>query len=88
MKIFNVAILAAAVVLPITFAAAGPMKGHPNLVKAQNDINNAWTHITASQEAHEFDAGGHAEKAKAALSTAKDEVKLAAESENKNDAKK
>lgn len=84
MKIFTVAALAAAVALPLGFAAAGPMKGHPNLIKAQDAINTAWKHITASQDANEFDAGGHAKKAKEALAIAKDEIKLAAESENKN----
>ena len=63
-------------------AFAGPMRAHKNLEAAQRDLNLAWEHITASQNAHEWDEGGHAEKAKVAIQEAKEQVRLAAEYDN------
>nr|HEX4313669.1 hypothetical protein [Kofleriaceae bacterium] len=83
MKKIKLLVIAAAVI-PFSMAIAGPMKGHPNLEKAEADLTNAWEHITASQQANEFDAGGHAAKAKDLIGAAKDEVHKAAVSENKN----
>jgi hypothetical protein len=57
---------------------AGPMRHHPNLEKAQGDLNAAWEHITAAQQANEYDMGGHAQKAKDLINTAKEEVRMAA----------
>ena len=39
---------------------AGPLRGHPNLEAARNDLNAAWEHINAAQSANEYDMGGHA----------------------------
>lgn len=64
--------------------ARGAMRGHPNLIAAQKDIDMAWTKITAAQKANEFDLDGHAQKAKDALKVAADEIKLAASASNAN----
>ena len=64
--------------------ARGAMRGHPNLIAAQKDIDMAWTKITAAQKANEFDLDGHAQKAKDALKVAADEIKLAAQTSNAN----
>ena len=63
-------------------AAQGPLRGHPNLQKAQVALNNAEKWITASQEANESvwrDEGGHGQKAKALIEQAKGELNAAAE---------
>jgi hypothetical protein len=59
-------------------------KLHPNLKRAQNQAANAYTSIQAAQQANEFDLGGHAQKAKALLEQVNSELKLAAETANKN----
>ncbi|HUJ61611.1 MAG TPA: hypothetical protein VLX92_24065 [Kofleriaceae bacterium] len=58
------------------------MRRHPQLLEAQKDLNRAWEHIQASQEAHEWDEGHHAEKAKELIGQAKEEVRMAAEYDN------
>jgi len=58
---------------------AGPMRHHPNLEAARNDLNKAWEHISAAQSSNEYDMGGHAAKAKELISSAKEEVRMAAE---------
>jgi hypothetical protein len=58
---------------------AGPLRGHPNLEAAKNDLNAAWEHITRAQSANEYDMGGHAAKAKELIGNAKEEVRMAAE---------
>jgi hypothetical protein len=63
---------------------AGPMRGHPNLEAARNDLNGAWDHITRAQQNNEYDMGGHAAKAKDLISNAKEEVRMAAEAANAN----
>jgi hypothetical protein len=75
--------ITAAICLPIGAIAGGALKGHPNLIKAQTSLNDADKWITASQKANEFDEGGHAQKAKEAISLAKDELKAAAAYDNK-----
>jgi hypothetical protein len=57
---------------------------HPNLAAAQRMSQNAYEKITAAQEANEWDMQGHAKKAKALLEEVNKELKLAAESANKN----
>lgn len=57
---------------------AGPMRHHPNLEKAEADLNAAWEHIAAAQSANEYDMGGHAAKAKHLIGDAKEEIRLAA----------
>jgi hypothetical protein len=64
--------------------AAGPLRGHPNLEAARNDLNGAWEHITRAQQANEYDMGGHAAKAKDLIGNAKEEVRMAAEAANAN----
>jgi hypothetical protein len=64
--------------------AAGPLKGHPNLVAAHNEIKQAMEKITAAQKANEYDMEGHAAKAKALLEQAEIEIKMAAEAANEH----
>jgi hypothetical protein len=61
---------------------AGPLRGHPNLEAARNDLNGAWDHISRAQQANEYDMGGHAQHAKDLIGQAKEEVRLAAETAN------
>jgi len=82
MSKLRIVLLTALIAAPAGFLAAGPLKGHPHLEKARNAINNAWEEISASQKANEAvwkDEGGHGQKAKEALETAKAEVEKAAE---------
>jgi hypothetical protein len=75
-------LLTAAIALPVGYVAAGPLKGHPNLEKARNSLNDADRFISKSQEANEGvwkDEGGHGQKAKEHISAAKQELDLAAE---------
>jgi hypothetical protein len=60
---------------------------HPNLAAAQRLSTQAFEKITAAQEANEFDLAGHAAKAKALLDQVNSELKLAAQTSNKNKAK-
>ena len=57
---------------------------HPNLAAAQVLIEKAIAKVSAAQLANEFDMGGHAAKAKALLDEAYTEIKLAAETANRN----
>ena len=75
-------LLTAAIAFPVGILAAGPLRHHPNMKAAEADLARAWTHITAAQKANEFDLDGHAQKAKDAIKTASDELKLAAETAN------
>ena len=75
--IFITALIAA----PVGFLAAGPLKGHPHLQKANNALNTAWEEISASQKANEpiwKDEGGHGAKAKDAIEAAKKQLDEAA----------
>jgi hypothetical protein len=59
-------------------------KRHPNLAAAQRLSQQAYEKITAAQQANEWDLGGHAAKAKDLLDQVNRELKLAAETSNKN----
>jgi hypothetical protein len=59
-------------------------KKHPNLAAAQKLIGQAFEKVEAAQKANEYDMDGHAQKAKDALKTAADEIKIAAEAANAN----
>ena len=59
-------------------------KKHPNLAAAQRLSQQAWDKIVAAQEANEWDMEGHAAKAKELLDQVNRELKLAAETANKN----
>ena len=70
------------VLLGVCIFVAGAAYGqrrHPHLTAAQRAITTAWTQITAAQEAHEYDLGGHAQKAKEALDVAQKETRLSIE---------
>jgi hypothetical protein len=82
MSKLRVALISALVALPIGVYAGGAMKGHPNLEAARNALTTADLKISAAQKANEFDLGGHAAKAKEAIATAKEELRLAAETSN------
>jgi hypothetical protein len=69
------------------FLAAQPLRGHPNLLKAREALNNADKWISASQEANEpvwKDEGGHGQKAKALIGQAKVQLDAAAEWVNRH----
>jgi predicted lipoprotein len=70
-------------------AVAQPKKNvsaarHPNLAAAQNLSRQAFEKCVEAQKANEFDLGGHAQKAKDLLDQVNKELKLAAETANKN----
>ena len=83
MSKLRIAIITAAIALPLgAFAKDAMLKGHPNLEKARAALNEADRYINASQKANEHvwaDEGGHGKKAKEAITTAKQELDLAAE---------
>jgi F0F1-type ATP synthase membrane subunit b/b' len=57
---------------------------HPNLAAAQRLSDQAFQKIVAAQQANEFDMQGHAQKAKDLLDQANKQLKLAAETANRN----
>jgi len=57
-------------------------KLNPNLAAAQSLSRQAYDKISAAQEANEWDAEGHAQRAKDLLEQANDELKLAAQAAN------
>ena len=59
-------------------------KRHPNLAAAQHLSQEAWEKISAAQQANEWDMDGHAAKAKDLLDQVNTELKMAAETANKN----
>jgi hypothetical protein len=81
-KISTIA-LTAALCLPLgAFAKDVMLKGHPNLQKARASLGDADHWISESQKANEKvwgDEGGHGQRAKQAIATAKSELDLAAE---------
>ncbi len=82
MSKLRIAVITAAIALPLGAFAAGALKGHPNLEKARASLNDAERYITASQKANERvwgDEGGHGKKAKEAIEAAKAELDQAAE---------
>jgi hypothetical protein len=78
----RIVLITALVALPLGVWAGGAMKGHPNLEAARSALNTAELKIDAAQKANEYDMGGHAAKAKEAIGTAKEELRLAAETAN------
>jgi len=87
---FRVVSSALAVAIAVTGLAFAQPKDnvskalHPNLAAAQRLSTQAYEKITAAQQANEFDLAGHAAKAKALLEQVNSELKLAAETANKN----
>lgn len=74
--------ITAAICIPLGAFGKDALRGHPNLEKARASLNDADQWIAASQKANEWSPGtegGHGQKAKEAISLAKDELKLAAE---------
>ena len=59
-------------------------KRHPNLAAAQKLVEQAFNRIAEGQRANEWDLGGHAAKAKQLLDQANAELKLAAETANRD----
>ena len=57
---------------------------HPNLTAATADVEAARNHLSAAQQANEWDMGGHAKNAKALLDQAADEIAKAREAANDN----
>ena len=57
---------------------------HPNLAAAQRLSQPAWEKIVAAQQANEWDLQGHAQRAKELLDQVNNELKLAAETSNRN----
>jgi hypothetical protein len=57
---------------------------HPNLAAAQRLSHQAYEKVTAAQEANEWDMQGHAKKAKELLDQVNNELKIAAETANRN----
>ena len=57
---------------------------HPNLAAAQRLVDEAYQKLLAAQKANNNDMGGHAEKAKQLLEQASQELKLAAQADDKN----
>jgi hypothetical protein len=55
---------------------------HPNLAAAQRFLLQAYDRIVDAQKVNEWDLGGHAEKAKALIDQAADEIKQAAAASN------
>ncbi|HUJ61049.1 MAG TPA: hypothetical protein VLX92_21245 [Kofleriaceae bacterium] len=75
-------LLTAAVAFPIGIMSAGPLRGHPNLERARNALDQADMWIGKSQAANEGvwkDEAGHGQKAKELIGQAKEELRLAAE---------
>ena len=60
---------------------------HPNLAAAQRLSQQAWEKIVAAQQANEWDLQGHAQKAKNLLDEVNSELKLAAQTSNRNKGK-
>jgi hypothetical protein len=88
-KILGGVVLAAALIGGGVAVAQKPVdnvstKKHPNLAAAQRLSQQAWEKVKAAQEANEWDMNGHAAKAKDLLDQVNMELKLAAESANKN----
>jgi hypothetical protein len=74
-------LITALIAAPVGFIAAGPLKGHPHLQRASENLNKAWDEISASQKANEGiwkDEGGHGQKAKDAIEAAKKQLDDAA----------
>jgi hypothetical protein len=57
---------------------------HPNIAAAQRLSRQAWQRIVDAQKANEWDMEGHAQRAKDLLDQANNELKLAAQTANRN----
>ena len=68
-------------------ATAGPEAGHPNIIAARENAQQAIEKLKAAQAANEYDLGGHAAKAEKLLREAEHEMKMAAEVANINKGK-
>ena len=79
------AVAAAGAAVVSTIALAGAERGHPNIIAARKEAQHAIDHMHKAQAANEFDMGGHAQKAIDLLNQAQDEMRLAAETDNKKD---
>ena len=75
--------IAAGAAIVTTLAVAGPERGHPNIIAARKAAQVAIEHMHKAQRANEFDMGGHAQRAIDLLNQAQDEMRLAAETDNK-----
>jgi hypothetical protein len=77
------AAVTAAICIPVGAFAADPnLRGHLHLQRARHALKEAWTEISASQQANERvwgDEGGHGKQAKEAIEKANREIELAAE---------
>jgi hypothetical protein len=88
-KIALTTVLAAGLMGGVAALAQKPVENvnpqkHPNLAAAQWLSQQAWEKIPAAQQANEWDMQGHAAKAKDLLDQVNKELKLSAESANKN----
>jgi hypothetical protein len=75
-------LLTAVIALPLGAVAKDALRGHPNLEKARNSLNDADRFIEASQHANEGvwkDEAGHGQKAKELIGQAKEQLDKAAE---------
>lgn len=79
------AIAAAGAAIVTTLAVAGPERGHPNIISARNETQQAIEHMKAAQRANEFDMNGHAQHAIDLLNQAQEEMRVAAEADNRHD---
>jgi hypothetical protein len=68
-----------------TLAFAGPERGHPNIIAARKAAQVAIEHMQKAQRANEFDMGGHAQRAIDLLNQAQEEMRVAAETDNRKD---
>ncbi len=92
MKLRNIALsmlVGSAVLIGGIIVAQQPSRNvsperHPNIAAAQRLSQQAYEKVTAAQQANEWDLGGHAAKAKELLEQVNRELKLAAETANKN----
>lgn len=62
--------------------AAGPLKGHPNMMMARNKVHRAILAMDRAAKANHFDLAGHAAKAEQLLKEAEQEILLAAQTSN------
>jgi hypothetical protein len=88
-RIASAALLAGIALIATAAIAQQPVrdisgKRHPNLARAQHQVDMAYQSVLAAQRANEFDLGGHAQKAKELLDQANAELKQAAEVSNAN----
>ena len=79
---FRTVLITAIIALPLGAIAGGALRGHPNLERARNSLNDADRYIEASQRANEGvwkDEGGHGPRAKELIGQAKEQLDRAAE---------